>query len=62
MLEITFKETKNAPIYLQKGVYKQDFVCGDYFYYLYTDIGRNNKAEITLNFLREFGTIYSKVF
>ena len=38
-----------------------DFVCGDKFYYLYTDIGRNDVGEITLNFLREFGSIWAKV-
>ena len=55
MIEITIREIKNTPTYLQKGQAKLDFVCGDRFYYLYTDIGKNEVGEITLNFLREFG-------
>ena len=61
MIEITIRETKNIPSYLQKGQAKLDFVCGDNFYYLYTDIGKNELAEITVNFHREFGNVWGKV-
>ena len=61
MLEVTIREIKNTPTYLQKGQAKLDFVCGDRFYYLYTDIGKNEIGEITINFLREFGNIWAKV-
>ena len=61
MLEITIREVKNTPTYIQKGQAKLDYVCGDNFYYLYTDIGKNENGEITLNFLREFGTIWGKI-
>jgi len=61
MIEITFREIKNVPTYLQKGNAKLDYVCGDKLYYLYTDLGRNDFGEITLNFLREFGQLWAKV-
>ena len=61
MIEITIREVKNIPTYLQKGQAKLDFVCGDQFYYLYTDIGKNEIGEITVNFLREFGYLWAKV-
>ena len=61
MLEVTVREILNTPTYLQKGQAKLDFVCGDRFYYLYTDIGKNEIGEITINFLREFGNIWAKV-
>ena len=61
MVEITLREIKNTPTYLQKGQAKRDFVCGDRFYYLYTDVGKNEEGEITINFLREFGNIWAKV-
>ena len=61
MIEITIREIKNTPSYLQKGQAKLDFVCGDKFYYLYTDIGKNELGEITINFLREFGNLWAKV-
>ena len=54
MIEITIREVKNPPTYLQKNQAKFDFVCGDNLYYLYTELGQNDIAEITLNFLREF--------
>ena len=61
MIEITFREVLNVPTYLQKGSAKVDYVCGDRFYYLYTDIEKNEEAEITLNFWREFGNLWAKV-
>ena len=61
MIEITLREIKNTPTYLQKGQAKRDFVCGDRYYYLYTDIGKNEVGEITINFLREFGNIWARV-
>ena len=61
MVEITLREIKNTPSYLQKGQAKRDFVCGDKYYYLYTDVGKNEEGEITINFLREFGNIWAKV-
>ena len=61
MIEVTIREILNTPTYLQKGQAKLDFVCGDRFYYLYTDIGKNEIGEITINFLREFGNIWAKV-
>ena len=61
MIEITIREILNTPTYLQKGQAKLDFVCGDRFYYLYTDIGKNELGEVTINFLREFGNIWGRV-
>ena len=61
MIEVTIREVKNTPTYLQKGQAKLDFVCGDKLYYFYTDIGKNDKGEITVNFLREFGYIWSRL-
>ena len=61
MIEITLREILNTPTYLQKGQAKRDFVCGDKFYYLYTDVGKNEEGEITINFLREFGNIWAKI-
>ena len=61
MIEITVRYTKNSPSYLQKNKIKNDFVCGDLIYYLYTDLGKNDNCEISVNFLRDSGEIYGKV-
>ena len=61
MIEVTFREIINTPTYIQKGQAKLDFVCGDKYYYLYTDIGKNEVGEVSVNFLREFGYIWGKV-
>ena len=61
MLEVTFREVLNIPTYLQKGNAKLDYVCGDNYYYLYTDIGKNDVGEITMNFLREFGNLWVRI-
>ena len=61
MIEVTFREVLNIPTYIQKGNAKLDYVFGDKLYYLYTDIGRNDVGVITLNFLREFGSLWARI-
>ena len=61
MIEITMRQIKNTPTYLQKSQAKKDFTCGDYFYYFYMDIGKNDVGEISVNFLRDFGNLWGKI-
>ena len=61
MIEITIRQILNTPSYLQKSIAKKDFTCGDRLYYLYTDIGKNEIGEVSVNFLRDFGNVYGKV-
>ena len=61
MIEITVRQIKNTPSYLQKSHAKKDFTCGDNFYYLYTEIGKNEAGEVSVNFLRDFGHLWGKV-
>ena len=61
MIEITIRQIKNTPSYLQKSMAKKDFTCGDSYYFLYTDIGKNEKGDVTVNFLRDFGNVWGKI-
>ena len=61
MIEITIRQILNTPSYLQKSQAKKDFTCGDRFYYLYTEIGKNENGEVLVNFLRDFGNVYGKI-
>jgi hypothetical protein len=61
MIEVTIRELKNVPSYLQKNKFKTDFLSGDRFYYLYTDIGKNDVGEIIVNCLIETGIIMAKI-
>ena len=61
MIEITIRQILNTPSYLQKSQAKLDFTCGDRLYYLYTDIGKNEIGEVSVNFLRDFGNVYGKI-
>jgi len=61
MIEVTIRQILNTPTYLQKGIAKKDFTCGDHYYYLYTDIGKNEAGEVSVNFLRDFGDVWGKV-
>ena len=61
MIEITFKQPDNIPVYVQKGLAKRDYVSGDHIYYLYTELGKNEVGDISLNFLREYGNLWGKV-
>ena len=61
MIEMTIRHIKNTPSYLQKNIVKKDFTYSDYLYYLYTDIGKNEIAEIYINFYRDFGNAWGRI-
>ena len=69
MVEITVREATpkgedellRVPTYLQKNIAKRDFVTGDGYYYVYTDIGEGDEGEVTINFLRDFGEVYGRI-
>ena len=61
MIEVTIRQTDNSPSFIQKGIAKRDFTCGDNKYYIYTDLGKNDGGEITINYLRDFGTVYARI-
>lgn len=61
MAEITIRQVLNVPTYLVKGSAKKQFVCGERFYYLYTDIGKNEQGEVLVDFLRGTGKVFGKV-
>ena len=61
MIEVTIRQIQNYPTYIQKSQAKKDFTCGDRFYYLYTDVGKNEVGEVLVNFLRDFGNVWGKI-
>ena len=69
MIEITVRDaTKKGdfhdlrvPTYIQKGIAKVDFTTGDGYYYIYTDLGKNDQGDITINFFRDYGEVYGRI-
>ena len=61
MIEITVREVLNNPSYLQKGIAKRDFTCGDRKYYLYMELGKNEAGDVSVNFLRDWGNVWGRV-
>ena len=49
------------PSYIQKNKFKIDFLLGNNFKYYYTDIGKFEEGEISINFRRGCGKILSKI-
>ncbi len=61
MIEVTIRQIRNTPTYLQKSQAKKDFTCGDRMYYLYTDVGKNEIGEVSVNFHRDFGRVWGRI-
>ena len=60
-IEISIRPILNTPTYLRKNEFKKDFSYESIRLYLYTEIGKNDNIEITVNYLRDFGNIYGKI-
>ena len=60
-LETTITQVKGAPIYLAKNVLKQDFLIGNKEKFYYTDIGKDEQGDITINYKRNSGNIYAVI-
>ena len=60
ILEIVIKQVLNEPYYLPKGILRNDFISGEAYLFLYTDVDKGD-GYITINFYRGSGYIYAKV-
>ena len=54
MIEVTIRQIQNNPTYIQISQAKKDFTCGDRFYYLYTDVGKNEVGKFLERFWEGF--------
>jgi hypothetical protein len=60
-IEFSIRQIKNTPSYIVKNKLIMDYTCGDRYYYLYTDIGKNEEGYVLVKFLKDYGYIYGKV-
>ena len=60
IIETIIKQVKNEPYYLPRGDLGTDFVSGEAYLFIYSDIGQN-EGYVTINFYRGSGYIYAKV-
>ena len=61
MVEINIRQINNSMSYLKNHQSKTDYICSDNSYYLYTDIGKNDRGYILVNFFRYYGEVYGKI-
>ena len=60
-IDIIAYRNPNIPFYLQKGITKKLFINGLYPLYLYTDIKKNDKGYIMVDYIRGSGKIYGRI-
>jgi len=60
IIETTIKQIKNSPYYVPRGIIRKDYISGDAFLFIYTDVGQD-EGYITINFDRESGFVFGKV-
>jgi len=59
-VEIMIKQIKNTPYYVPRGIIRKDYISGEAYLFLYTNVGQD-EGYITVNFDRESGFVYGKV-
>ena len=60
-IEFSIRQKMNTPSYIVKNKSIMDYTCGDRYYYLYTDIGKNEEGYVLVKFFKDYGYIYGKV-
>ena len=60
-IEMNIRKIKNTPSYLKKNENIIDFLCGDTIYYLYTEVGKNEIGEVSINLFRDFANIWGRI-
>ena len=61
IIETSIRPTKEVPIYLPKGVVKKDYVSGNTWLYLFTDVGKDDSGYISINFERGSFEVFAKI-
>ena len=62
VLEFSIKSLNgDSPTYIPKNILKIDFVQNNAFQLYFTEVGKNEKGFILLNFYRNSGTIFAKL-
>ena len=60
-VETTISQVNGAPTYLEKNVFKQDYIVGNYNKYYYFDIGEEERGDVTIYYKRNSGHIYGTI-
>ena len=61
MLEISVKPIPAFPTYVTKSLMRSDYLSGDQWLYLYTDLSLLDEGDIVFNFLKGSGEFYGRI-
>ena len=61
MLEISAKPIPAFPIYVTKSLMRSDYLSGDQWLYLYTDLSLYDEGDVVFNFLKGSGVYYGRI-
>ena len=60
-IELSIKSNETIPVYVRKGLLREDIVTGDRIQYYFTDIKQGEKGDIYVNFNRGSGLVWAKL-
>ena len=60
-IELSIKSNETIPVYVRKGLLREDIVIGDRIQYYFTDIKQGEKGDIFVNFNRGSGLVWAKL-
>ena len=61
MLEISVKPIPAFPTYVTKSLMRSDYLSGDQWLYLYTDLSLSDEGDVVFNFLKGSGEFYARI-
>jgi hypothetical protein len=61
-VELSIKSNETIPVYVRKGLLREDVITGNRIQYYFTDIKKNEAGDIYVNFNRGSGLVWAKLF
>ena len=61
MLEVSVKPIPAFPTYVTKSLMRSDYLSGDQWLYLYTDLSLYDEGDVVFNFLKGSGEFYGRI-
>ena len=61
LIELTFKSKEEIPSFIRKSMIRREAIVGNYHQYFFTELGKKEEGNVTINFDYGGGNVYGRI-